>query len=496
MQAIFQHGNSSHTWASATVNITKLRVLALFVVTYFTCGWLWFPVFLLSLVGYIFWWGMGTGWLHLFYPDKQIGPFRFQLDDIMSDERLVRLTDVSNSPLIFKDRTKYAMYGIPKHDKRKIPFLAFVEGYRTSEIDLKPGSDLQDELRKAQNWSYNALTLSYLKFVVLGYLPDVIRHTRKQDEDQVKEHYNRGNDFFNWFLGPTMCYTSGYYLSTSDSVETAQYQKIRLVLNKAKAYRTFPDGRKLRHLDLGTGWGTLVCYASKHFNTDSMGISLSEEGIKYCQENARGLGVFERTRFEVADYRDMGLKAQSHIGAGNKYDVITCLEMAEHVGIKNFSSFLSLVMDNLADDGYFYLQIAGLRENPKMSDLAWGVFMNRYIFPGADASMPLGWVIHQLELAGFEVHSVETIGVHYADTIKSWYNYWLSNKTAAIAKYGEQMYRTWELFLAWSSITPEQGSCTCYQIVSNKNLNAFDRRKDYFAEGKRNYDFDGKSAAI
>jgi hypothetical protein len=36
--------------------------------------------------------------------------------------------------------------------------------------------------------------------------------------------------------------------------------------------------------------------------------------------------------------------------------------------------------------------------------------MNKYVFPGADASTPLGWFIDSLEGAGFEVKHVDTIG--------------------------------------------------------------------------------------
>ena len=44
--------------------------------------------------------------------------------------------------------------------------------------------------------------------------------------------------------------------------------------------------------------------------------------------------------------------------------------------------------------------------------LARGLFMAKYVFPGADASMPLGWVVDQLEACGFEVQTMDTIGVH------------------------------------------------------------------------------------
>lgn len=36
--------------------------------------------------------------------------------------------------------------------------------------------------------------------------------------------------------------------------------------------------------------------------------------------------------------------------------------------------------------------------------------MNKYIFPGADASTPLGWFVDKFEGAGFEIKSIDTIG--------------------------------------------------------------------------------------
>ena len=38
--------------------------------------------------------------------------------------------------------------------------------------------------------------------------------------------------------------------------------------------------------------------------------------------------------------------------------------------------------------------------------------MNKYIFPGADASCALNWVIGQVEGANFEVKSCDVLGVH------------------------------------------------------------------------------------
>ena len=131
----------------------------------------------------------------------------------------------------------------------------------------------------------------------------------------------------------------------------------------------------------------------------------------------------------------------------------------------------------LEDDGIFFLQIAGLRRAWQYEDLTWGLFMAKYVFPGADASCPLNWVIEQLERAGFEVLTSDTIGVHYSATIHRWYLNWMKNRDVMKAKYGERWCRVWELFLAWSTIVARQGSATCYQITCHKNSNRFDRTK-------------------
>lgn len=98
--------------------------------------------------------------------------------------------------------------------------------------------------------------------------------------------------------------------------------------------------------------------------------------------------------------------------------------------------------------------------------------MNKYIFPGADASCSLGWVITQLEGAGFEIKNIDVLGVHYSATIFRWYKNWISNKDKVIEKYGDRSvvfpvfslyhlaqypfsrswYRIWVFFLAYSTI--------------------------------------------
>jgi cyclopropane fatty-acyl-phospholipid synthase-like methyltransferase len=215
-----------------------------------------------------------------------------------------------------------------------------------------------------------------------------------------------------------------------------------------------------RHLDIGCGWGTLLTHAATKYGTHGTGITLAKEQADWAVARARESGVANRVRVLVDDYRNL---------PDERYDKITCLEMAEHVGIRNFQKFLLQVRSMLEDDGMFYLQIAGLRRAWQYEDLVWGLFMSKYIFPGADASCPLAFVVSQLERAAFEVHRVENCGSHYAVTLEKWYRNWKRNEAGIVEKYGERWFRMWMMFLGWSAIIAAQGTSAVFMITATKN---------------------------
>jgi cyclopropane fatty-acyl-phospholipid synthase-like methyltransferase len=89
----------------------------------------------------------------------------------------------------------------------------------------------------------------------------------------------------------------------------------------------------------------------------------------------------------------------------------------------------------------------------------------------------LSFVCKHLEKAGFEIHSVENIGIHYSVTIDRWYRNWLRNREEVVAAYGERWFRLWEVFLAWSVVVSERGGSTAFQLVCNKNASSFERKR-------------------
>ncbi|KAJ1634151.1 S-adenosyl-L-methionine-dependent methyltransferase [Pavlovales sp. CCMP2436] len=168
-------------------------------------------------------------------------------------------------------------------------------------------------------------------------------------------------------------------------------------------------------LDIGCGWGTLARHAAKHHGATSYGITLSKEGQKWCEAKNKLEKLGEKVKILFGDYREQ--------------------------------------------------------------DTAWGLFMSKYIFPGADASTPCNWYVKELEKAGFEVASVETIGRQYSHTIRYWYTNFVTElaKGELRNKYPAFLINLWVFFLGWSVVASGYGSVSCYQFVAHKNTYTFPR---------------------
>jgi len=342
----------------------------------------------------------------------------------------------------------------------KTPITNFIEDYMNGRVDCTIDIRLLMKHR-TQYFNYD-LVPHHGRFVFEKFIPQLAIHSKSQDERIVRDHYDRRNDFFAGFLGERMVYTSAFFKRGDEGLTEAQDNKMHLVSQKIQ----LKPGERL--LDIGCGWGTLVAHTAKHYGVDATGITIAQAGADWGNQQIADWGVQDRARILRMDYREI---------PPAKYNKITCLEMAEHVGVKYFQRFMRQINGLLEEDGLFYLQIAGLKAGIHRESLIWGAFMNEYIFPGADASMPLSFVVSKLEKAGFEIHSVENVGIHYSKTIRIWYDNWMANREAMLAEYGQWWYRCWEIFLGWSVDIAKQGNSTAFQIVCNKNLETFDRRR-------------------
>jgi cyclopropane fatty-acyl-phospholipid synthase-like methyltransferase len=295
-----------------------------------------------------------------------------------------------------------------------------------------------------------------MNYLIKDLLSHTLLHLDGHNEANIPIGYNKGNDWFRATLGEPMVYTSGIYKNGDESLMDAQNYKLDYV---AKAIE-LKEGENV--LDIGCGWGRLVKHFSEKYKAKATGITLSSEQRKFALELNK-----DNENAQILLQDAMKMHERNDLPPGG-YDKITSLEMAEHVGIRRYDEFLSTVHGLLKDDGVLYFQVAGLRRAWRYEDLVWGLFMGEHVFPGADASCPLGWVTTHLERNGFEVQRVSNLGTHYSRTLFQWLEEWHLAKDTIVAKYGVTAWRRWEVFLAWSVRVARQGSSTVFMITATK----------------------------
>ncbi|MBN9672881.1 class I SAM-dependent methyltransferase [Roseibium aggregatum] len=277
--------------------------------------------------------------------------------------------------------------------------------------------------------------------------------SRKED---IAFHYDVSNDFYRLFLDPEMVYTCAYFRDWSNDLATAQKDKLDMICRKLR----LKPGEEM--LDIGCGWGALICHAAENYGVRALGVTLAEEQLKLARENIARRGLEDKVSVELIDYRDL---------KKGRFDKISSIGMFEAVGLDNYDNYFQSVHRLLKPRG-IYLHHAITRRGKK--DMAKFrrkkpeyQALVRYIFPGGEVDH-IGWTLTNLEEHGFEVHDVEAWREHYARTTRLWAENLMKVKEAAVADIGEQKYRLWLAYLCGVSLGFERGSINIFQTVSSR----------------------------
>ena len=283
------------------------------------------------------------------------------------------------------------------------------------------------------------------------------RSQKKRDNKAfVQFHYDLSNDFYALFLDPEMVYSCAYYTDWQNDLATAQRDKLEMICRKL---RLKPGDR---FLDIGCGWGGLVCHAAQHHGVTAHGITLSQEQLDFAREKVARLGLSDKITLELKDYASVE----------GKFDKIASIGMYEHIGIANIPKYMGKVRSLLTEDGLF-LNHAISRRAPKQS---WrGRRMRpeqraiaKYIFPGGELD-DIGHSAVAMERAGFEVNDIEAWRLHYARTCRLWCERLTAEREKAIAHVGEEKYRIWVVYLAGVSLAFTRGTLRIYQTLATRN---------------------------
>ncbi len=270
----------------------------------------------------------------------------------------------------------------------------------------------------------------------------------------IQFHYDVGNEFYRLFLDPEMLYSCAYYPSWETSLEDAQTAKLEMICRKL---RLQPEER---FLDIGCGWGGLLCHAVRNHGVRGHGVTLSEEQLAFAREKVAGLGLADRITLELRDYQALD----------GQFDKIASIAMYEAIGVDNIPAYFRKVRSLLADGGLFLnhaISRGAKHKKTRFSKRPEQRALQTYIFPGGELD-DIGHTIAEMEKAGFEVHDVEGWRAHYEKTTRIWCERLTARREEAERLVGAETYRIWVAYLGGCSLAFRRGSARIYQTLAGK----------------------------
>jgi cyclopropane-fatty-acyl-phospholipid synthase len=273
----------------------------------------------------------------------------------------------------------------------------------------------------------------------------------QSNKDFIQFHYDVGNPFYELFLDERMVYSCAYFTDWANDVDQAQTDKLDMICRKLR----LKPGE--RFLDIGCGWGALICHAAETYGVIAHGITLSQEQLNLTREKIAARRLEGCVTAEIRDYQHLT----------GKFDKIASIGMYEHIGLDNIPGYFGKIRSILADDGIFLnhaIARRASRKGKRFGTRPEHKAILKYIFPGG-ALDDIGHTLQAMEQAGFAVHDVEGWREHYARTTRLWCERLTARRAEAEALVGAETYRIWVAYLAGVSLAFTRGSLLLFQTV-------------------------------
>jgi cyclopropane-fatty-acyl-phospholipid synthase len=242
--------------------------------------------------------------------------------------------------------------------------------------------------------------------------------------ENVRRHYDLGNDLFTAMLGRRRLYSCGFW-QNARSLDEAEEARLEQVCSKLN----LRPGQQL--LDIGCGWGSLVRYAAEKFGVHAVGITLSQEQAKLARQSTADLPV----EIRLQDYREVE----------GSFDRVVSLGMLEHVGYKNHRRFMEVVSRRLHPHGVFVLHTIGGDRSARITD-PW---IHKYIFP--NGVIPSIRQISDAAQGLVALNDWQNFGGDYDKTLMAWHRNFEAHWPELEPHYGERFYRMWKYYLLASA---------------------------------------------
>ena len=312
---------------------------------------------------------------------------------------------------------------------------AYMDGWWDCEqLDEMVARLLKDDVRKKLKTNWPVIIDAFAVRIMN-------RQSRRRAFHIGEAHYDAGNDLYKAMLDKHLVYTCGYWKQAMN-LDEAQEAKLDLVCRKIG----LKPGDKL--LDIGCGWGSFAKFAAENYGAEIVGITVSKEQKALADERCKGLPV----EIRLQDYRDVH----------DSFDHIVSLGMVEHVGYKNYGTYLQMAHRCLKEGGFFLLHTIGSLHSAKTTD-PW---IAKYIFP--NSMLPSLKQLMEAAEHLFVVEDVHNFAVDYDKTLIAWDKNFESAWPNLKEHYGDRFFRMWRYYLLSCA-----GSFRCHknqlwQIVFSK----------------------------
>lgn len=278
------------------------------------------------------------------------------------------------------------------------------------------------------------------------------RQIKTRSKKVSEQHYDLGNDFYQAMLDSRLNYTCAYWKKAT-TLDEAQEAKLDLVCRKIGLK---PE---MKVLELGCGWGSFAKYAAEKYGAHVTGLNISTEQVKLARELTKGLPV----DIQQKDYRE----------ATGSYDAVISIGILEHVGYKNYRTYMEVVDRCLKPGGIGFIHTIG----SNVSTTCANRWTDKYIFP--NGMLPSVAQIAKAMEGLFLIEDLHNIGPDYDRTLMAWNDNFEKAWPRFKERYGERFYRMWRFYLLSSAGGFRSRSQQLWQIVfTRKGTKQPDCRKN------------------
>jgi cyclopropane-fatty-acyl-phospholipid synthase len=249
----------------------------------------------------------------------------------------------------------------------------------------------------------------------------------------IHYHYDLGNDLFRLFLDESLTYSCAYFEHEGQPLADAQQAKYGRLCEKLLI------GADDHVLEIGCGWGGFAIHAAREHGARVTGVTISSEQHELASARVRDAGLEGLVDIRFQDYRLLE----------GRFTKIVSIEMFEAIGERQFGTFFATCDRLLAPAGTIGLQVICVPDQRYASYRRSRDWIREYVFPGSLIPSLTAIARAMTQSSDLIVEGLEDIGIHYADTLRTWRDRFFAQHDDVLALgYDERFVRIWEYYLA------------------------------------------------